>query len=143
MSRHQTWLFALAIPAVLCLLAPAPAADKKEVKPIKEWKGSVEDQKLRKEAPECITSAKELKKVWEAWKVEGKVPDVDFTKEIVVVQTTTGSRLNLAGGKLDDKGNLEVLAIATLDERPGFRYVIATFPREGVKTVNGKELPKE
>jgi hypothetical protein len=27
--------------------------------------------------------------------------------------------------------------------RPGFRYVIATVPKEGVKTVNGKELPKE
>jgi len=91
----------------------------------------------------CITSAQQLKKVWEAWQIKDKMPEVDFTREIVVVQTTSGSRLNFAGGKLDDKGNLQVLAVATLDLRPGFRYVIATLRREGVKTVNGKELPKE
>jgi hypothetical protein len=33
--------------------------------------------------------------------------------------------------------------MATRDLRPGFRYVIATVSREGVKTVNGKQLPKE
>jgi hypothetical protein len=45
--------------------------------------------------------------------------------------------------KLDDQGNLQVLGNATTDSAPGFRYVIATVPREGVKTVDGKELPKE
>jgi hypothetical protein len=33
--------------------------------------------------------------------------------------------------------------MATRDLRPGFRYVIATVSRAGVKTVNGKKLPKE
>jgi hypothetical protein len=32
---------------------------------------------------------------------------------------------------------------ATADFGPGFRYVIATVSREGVKKVNGKDLPKE
>jgi hypothetical protein len=27
------------------------------------------------------------------------------------------------------------------DLRPGLRYVIISVPKEGVKTVNGKELP--
>jgi hypothetical protein len=31
----------------------------------------------------------------------------------------------------------------TKDLRPGFRYVLGVVPREGVKTVNGKDLPKE
>jgi hypothetical protein len=44
---------------------------------------------------------------------------------------------------LDDKGNLSLLSMATLDLRPGFRYVIATVSREGVKTIEGKPLPME
>jgi hypothetical protein len=55
---------------------------------------------------------------------------------------TLGSKLRLSA-TLDDKGNLEVLGMATSDLRPGFRYVIATVSREGIKTVNGKMLPKE
>jgi hypothetical protein len=35
------------------------------------------------------------------------------------------------------------VAISTRDLRPGFRYAIKSIPREGVKTVDGKPLPKE
>ena len=45
--------------------------------------------------------------------------------------------------KLDDKGNLQVLGKSSSDLAPGFRYIIGTVPREGVKKVNGKDLPKE
>jgi hypothetical protein len=50
-----------------------------------------------------------------------------------------GSRLSLAAS-LEDKGNLQVLGRATLDFRPGFRYVIASVSRKGVKTMNGKTV---
>src|SRR5207247_352974 len=111
----------------------------KPVKATKEWKGSNDDEKLVKDAPTIITTAKALEKLWTAWKVEGKVPEVDFDKEIVAITTTVGSRLSLAA-TLDDKGDLQVGGIATRDLRPGFRYVIATLPKEGVKTINGKDL---
>jgi hypothetical protein len=42
-----------------------------------------------------------------------------------------------------DKGDLQALAIATRDLRPGFRYAVLVVPREGVKTINGKELKEE
>jgi len=57
----------------------------------------------------------------------------------VLVATTQGSILRLAP-TLDEKGDLRVVGVATLDLRLGFRYVIAVVSREGVKTVNGKEL---
>jgi hypothetical protein len=117
-------------------------AQKKSVKPSKEWSGSVEDENLAKDAPASITSAKSLAKLWKDWKLTDKMPDIDFTKELVVVSTTRGSKLQLAL-TLDDKGDLQILGIATRDLRPGFRYVLATVSKEGVKTVNGKELPKE
>jgi hypothetical protein len=124
---------------VLAALTSAVMAAKTPVKPVKEWKGSVDDVKLKKEAQGVITTQKDLEKLWKSWKVAGKAPEVDFEKEIVVVTTGDGSKLSLAMN-LDDKGNLQVLGLATRDLVEGFRYVIATVSRKGVKTVDGKEL---
>jgi hypothetical protein len=138
MSRAKSFL----ILTVVIVFAPAALADNKPVRPVKEWSGSVDDAELAKEAPEFITEAKELEKLWKSWKLADKVPEVDFDKELVVVTTTVGSNLSLFA-KLDDKGNLTVGGIATQDIAPGFRYVIATLSRDGIKTVNGKELSRK
>jgi hypothetical protein len=136
---------------VLCVLLPLTIlavvvsdarAEKKAVKLEKEWKGSVDDEALAKDAPVVIVDAKALEQLWKAWRIEGKVPAVDFEKELVIISRTSGSRLRLSAS-LYDNGNLEVLGMATSDLRPGFRYAIATVSREGIKTVNGNELPKE
>jgi hypothetical protein len=122
-------------------VAPPAAAQPKKVAITKKWSGSVEDEKALK--PECITSAKGLEAVWKAWKIEGDVPQVDFAKDMVVAVYSVGSKLNMAGASLDDKGDLTVLGFGTRDIRPGFRYVLGVVSREGVKTVNKKELPKD
>jgi hypothetical protein len=107
-----------------------------------EWQGSVDDETLAKRAPAVIVDAKTFEKLWKAWNIQSKVPKVDFKKELVITTTTSGSRLRLSAS-FDDKGNLEVLGMATSDLRPGFRYVIAIVSRQGVKTVNGNKLPRE
>jgi hypothetical protein len=136
------WVLCLALLA-LALGAPGVRADRKKLTPTKEWSGSVADEGARKEAPDCITSRKGLEKLWKAWKVAGKVPEVDFKKDLVVVVTGGGSKLRLAGVTLDEKGDLRVFGMGTLDLAPGFRYVLASVSREGVKSVNGKKLPRE
>jgi hypothetical protein len=118
------------------------AADKEPVKPLQQWSGSVADLSLRKAGPAVILTEKGLENLWKGWKVQGPVPKVDFSRELVAVQTTRGSKLRLAAS-LDEHSNLTVLGLATRDLRPGFRYVIAALSRKGVKTVNGKELPGE
>jgi hypothetical protein len=130
----------LSLPALFLTLSIAHA-EAKEVKATKQWAGSVENDELAKEAPAFIADAKELEKLWKSWKIEEKVPKVDFDKVLVVVMTTGGSRINF-GAKLDEKGNLSLVGMATLDLVPGFRYIIATVSREGVKSVNGKEVKK-
>ena len=50
-----------------------------------------------------------------------------------------GRRSTTGGAATGDYGQ----GIATSDFGPGFRYVMGTVPREGVKTVNKKDLPKE
>ena len=130
------------VPLVIVPVVTSDArAEKKAVKLEKEWKGSIDDEALAKDAPTVIGDAKALEKLWKAWKIKGNAPAVDFRKELIIIATTSGSKLRLSAS-LGDKGNLEVLGMSTRDLRPGFRYVIATVRREGVRTVNGKELPK-
>jgi hypothetical protein len=120
------------------------AADKPTpVKPTNTWKGSVEDEKLKKAAPQSgvITTAKDFMNLVTAWKVADKTPEVDFDKEVILVATTPGSKLILSA-TLDDMGDLKPTGVATADLEAGFRYVIISVPKAGVKTVNGKALPK-
>jgi hypothetical protein len=122
-------------------VATQASAEERKVEITKQWSGSVENENLMK--PECIASTKALEAVWKAWEIKGEVPKVDFTKHLIVAVYSVGSKLDIAGAKLDDKGNLDVLGFGTRDILPGFRYVLGLVSREGVKTVNKKDLPKE
>ena len=102
--------------AVATVAAPDAFAQKKKIDVKMKWSGSVDDEKLMK--PNAITNAKDLEAVWKAWKVEGDMPKVDFAKELVVAVYSVGSKLNLAGANLDEKGNLDVLGFGTRDIRP-------------------------
>lgn len=125
------------------LATAAPAWAKPEpVKPTAEWTGSVADDKLAKDAPAAVATKAGLEKLWKAWGLkEADLPKVDFDKEIVVLTTSVGSKVNLTVSK--DGDDLKVGGFGTRDLRPGFRYVLGSVPRDGIKTVNGKELPRE
>jgi hypothetical protein len=133
----------LSLAGVLFLAAGVAVAAPTPLKATNSWMGSIDDEKLAKEMPAngVITNAKDFEALVKAWKVAEKVPGVNFDKEIVLVAKTEGSKLTL-NASLDEKGDLKALGLATRDLRPGFRYVIISVPKEGVKTVNGKELPK-
>jgi len=132
-------LAALALVAVLSTPGPA-LAEKRQVEPTRTWKGSVVDEnRMPKELPLVIFSGAKLQELWERWQIKEPLPQVNFARELLVAVATPGSVLRLAL-TLDDRGNLEVGGMSSMDLRPGFRYVIATVSRAGVKTVNGKKL---
>lgn len=139
MGYKRIILVALALVLAAGFPVQAAKAKGKRVKPVQQWSGSVADVSLMAGAPKVILTQAELDKLWQAWKVEGPAPKVDFAKDLVLVLTTRGSILRF-GATLSDKGDLKVMGMATKDLRPGFRYIIAQVSREGVKTVNGKEL---
>ncbi|MDQ3175872.1 MAG: YbaY family lipoprotein, partial [Acidobacteriota bacterium] len=136
--RRNGFLRGFSALAITALLTPLCHANNKPVKLIQQWNGSVMDERLMNDASTYITTAEELEKLWKDWKIAGKKPRVNFSKEIVVVVTSRGSGLSLVA-TLDEKGDPAVYGLGTMDIRPGFRYVIATVSREGLKTVNGKE----
>jgi len=133
----------LSLAAVMLLAAGVTVAAPTPLKATNTWMGSIDDEKLAQEMPEngVITKAKDFERLVKAWKVADKVPEVNFDKEIVLVAKTKGSKLTLKAS-LDEQGDVKALGLATRDLRPGFRYVIISVPKEGVKTVNGKDLPK-
>lgn len=135
--RTAFLLVSLGVAATVAVAAPTP------LKATNTWMGSIDDEKLARQKPGngVITNAKDFEKLVKAWKVAEKVPEVNFEKEIVLVGTTEGSKLKLSA-EVDDKGDLKAVGVATSDLRPGFRYVIISLPKEGVKTINGKPLSK-
>jgi hypothetical protein len=129
--------------AVLSLAAGLAVAAPTPLQATNTWMGSVDDERLAKEMPAdgVITNARDFAKLVKAWQVAEEAPEVNFEKEVVLVAKTAGSKLTLKAS-LDEKGDLKALGLATRDLRKGFRYAIISVPKEGVKTVNGKELPK-
>ena len=124
---------------MLGLVSNANAQDRKPLETLKEWRGDNPNEALSKDAPKFIANSKDLEKLWKAWDIKEKLPEVDFAKEIILIATTRGSRLNLKA-TLDEKGNLQLLGIATRDLRPGFRYVIISVNKAGIKTIEGKAI---
>ena len=124
---------------MIALVSTANAQDRKPLETLKEWRGDNPHEGLAKDSPKFITNAKDLEKLWKAWDIKEKLPEIDFSKEILLVETTRGSRLNLKA-TLDEKGDLQSLGLATRDLRPGFRYVMITVNKAGIKTIAGKAI---
>jgi len=124
---------------MIALVSTANAQDRKPLETLKEWRGDNPNEGLTKDSPKFITNAKDLEKLWKAWDIKEKVAEIDFSKEILLVETTRGSRLNLKA-TLDEKGDLQSLGLATRDLRPGFRYVMITVKKAGIKTIAGKAI---
>jgi hypothetical protein len=135
----------LSLPAALFaagLLAAVAHAQGNPVKPTRQWRGSVDDVSLTALARgPVVASQTELEKLWKGWAIKDAMPKVDFSKELVLVATSRGSRLNLRPVVQGD--DLRAGAISTRDLRPGFRWHLVTVPRQGIKTVDGKPVPKE
>ena len=69
------------------------------------------------------------------------VPKVDFSREILVIGTWKGTGFKFLP---DVKGgDLTVELVGDKEPRPGFRYRIVSYSRDGITKFHGKSLPKE
>jgi hypothetical protein len=129
-------------------------AETKDLKIEQSWDGIIANEKLLKEAPAngkplqgaagFVTERKAWVKLWKAWRGKEKVPQVDFTKDLVLVITLGGpNKISPPVLRLDDKGELEAWAAATLNPADGFCYKLVIIRRQGVKSVNRTALPKD
>src|SRR5262245_35710384 len=104
------------------------------------------DKKLLYEAPKdgVIADPMAWAKLWKTWGGDKEAPKVDFEKELVLVAAGPGRNIiQVEDLKLNDQGDLKFKWSITERAGPGITAKFLKVSREGVKTVNGKELPKE
>lgn len=111
-------------------------------KPRVSLSGDIADVKLQLQAPanRVISSQKQWDALAKEWAIKD-APKVDFTKELLVVGTWSGSSFDVI--PTVNNGDLIVTTKGTDDRREGFRWKIVSVNRGGIKTVDGKALPRE
>ena len=131
------WLCLALIGAFFSLFASPLQAAGQEIKPLKEWRGRME-QALQWTHPArgFLINQEEVDRLWAAWQISDK-PAVDFKTQLLLVGTCTCSHITLHP-RLDDKGDLTVGVTMTKDLREDAAYVIFLVPRQGVRTIKGK-----
>jgi len=142
MVKVARGLFIVMSAALLSLqmgTSPAHAADLKKVK---EWTGEVDDIKLEKEWPNAspITNKEDFAKVWKSWNPKQDVPEIDFTKELVLVSSQKiGKIYDLV---LVDRGGGTYISTGSIERKQlkGFTFAFTVFKKASVKTINGKPL---
>jgi hypothetical protein len=133
----------LAVLLLLAVASPRASADiDKQIKVLQRWGGVIKDDALHKESPATgyIANQKAFERLWKAWRPDEKMPEIDFKAELVLVGTAPGPNKVTLIPQVDERGNLQILARATLIGGAGFGYEIVTVKREGIKTVKGKPI---
>jgi hypothetical protein len=109
----------------------------------KAWVGHLQDRALEKEKPAdgLIKSADEFAKLWTAWFGKEKLPEIDFDKQVVIVETSTKAgihRLHL----IDNTGDVQVFVSLVTGVPDKCSFGILAVDRKGIKTIQGKPISK-
>lgn len=89
--------------------------------------------------PMIVTSQSQFQNLANEIGIRENAPDVDFSRFVAVLMTTksSGASLTLT---LARSGELLAVAKESLDIRDETRWVVATYPREGVRTFEHKAI---
>jgi hypothetical protein len=112
--------------------------------PDKTWAGIL-DESLEKQKPasEVIMDQGEFARLWKAWRKDEKIPDIDFSKDFVVVTLQKEQEISIGLITLDGMGGANLLLVQH-SEIPAnrFSYAIAVIERTGIKAFRGIPLAK-
>jgi hypothetical protein len=122
---------------------PAVASEMQPIKekPSVDLSGEISTTSLQSSAPPnlVITSQKEWDTLVKGWNIKD-APKVDFNKEFLIVGTSPSASFDLSSTVKN--GDLIITTKGTKELAPGFRWRLRSIPREGIKTIQGKEVPK-
>jgi hypothetical protein len=113
------------------------------IKPSQQWAGVIRDEALKGAlaANGPIVDEEAWTSLWKAWRPDEDVPAVDFAESIVYAGTVPGPNRTIFAAAVTAEGELTITLGGTKIGGPGFGYVLAVLPREGIKTYRGKPLP--
>lgn len=149
MSKWQTRFSAIVALSGLVLMLPGDGQGQAAwaYYPSVHWSGTVKDAALAMEAPRSrfLLDQDTFAQLWNKWSLGGSVPQVDFSRNLVVVATSmegipTKLRLHTIGGPGGDP--VKVQFDLGKDKVEGFAFTIGVFNREKIKSINGQDVPK-
>ena len=144
MAAIRTYLVGLAILRVWAASGGRANAEDRKVEPVSSWWGILKEKKLTEMARKkgYITTNAAWKKLWEAWRRDEKLPEVDFTKHLVLVDLggihPVGYEL-----RLTDQRDLDIKLSPRVPPERGDGYGIAVIERSAVKTIRDKAIEPE
>lgn len=138
MASFPSVLFGIGIFSSVVSLADEPG--KLDVQPLREFHGTTTEEVTGPIPDELIKDQEAYQVAWEKLGLKESPGEVNFAHEALFLATTRGSRISL---RLRDEGEgkLRVLAMATRDIRPGFRYVFGVFSKKDWQQINETPLP--
>lgn len=115
-----------------------------DVTAVNQWSGKTNDETHAKAGPEngMITNQEDFAELWNKWHDGEEVPEIDFSKHLVVVATVGGpNRMMIPNQMRIVDGNLSFQCAATRMGGPGFGHAMVQIPNEGIMSVNGVAVP--
>lgn len=150
----------MAINSLLLMLAVASQIETPQLEPVNPpnaalrqgngvqventWSGRFRDNSLREVAPDSgvIVDRETFSRIWRAWRSD-EDPRINFNDSIVLVGTMDGPNRMFVQTTSDGRGNLRATFGGTGIGGPGFGYILAQLPRDGIRTVDGQRIPRE
>lgn len=133
-------LLSLWLPLILVSVSIAD----EEIKPDQKVTGKIAAAALKSVSPKdgIITDTIAWRKLWAAWCPTKPIPNVEFQKQIVLVETVDGpNNMFVNQLMLNEKLELRYDVASTRIDGPGFAYLIMVVPKTGIRKINGKPVP--
>src|SRR5262245_44602272 len=140
------------LPLVTCLsiavalqAAQAPLRRAEPAQPEVQLRGFLPKDRLPIGEPRAVGNQADYQALARAWGIAGP-PRVDFRTHFLAVHFVPGHFVHIVRFDVDDEGDLRPVTMSTAHmsglEPPPNRFLIQSFRRSAVKTVNGLPLPK-
>src|SRR5262245_35067340 len=140
------------LPLVTCLsvvlplqAAPAPLRRAEPARPEVLLRGCLPQDRLPVGEPRAVGTQADYQALARAWGI-AEPPRVDFRTHFLAVHFVPGHFVHIVRFEVDDKGDLRPVTQSTAHvsglEPPPNRFLIQSFRRSAVKTVNGLPLRK-
>lgn len=142
----RTQYFAVSVVGLLIVLTAGSAfAQGQIIKPSRNLiTGIVDGEDVEKLSPPngFLTKKEDFEKLWKAWLLEKKVPEVDFKTDLVVVATSREGPIK-AAVLVDEKqtGDFKIkVELERKSEGKALHVLIAVFPRAGIQSIEGRAI---
>ncbi|MFO1412705.1 MAG: hypothetical protein U1F10_02095 [Burkholderiales bacterium] len=135
---RKSWLGKVGALALAGGVAQATHALETPVQVQQRWEGRV-PAGVAPPPQSSLVAADALQVVWTLCQVQSPMPDIDFSRQIVLLAVRKGVKVRFQNAQVAD-GNVRTNVLATMAPAAQTFCALALVDRAGIKTVNGAPL---